>query len=81
MGELLANRLDRDWIRASVTDYRFKPRAADLYTKERKKEKKKKEKGKNGENLKQYVHACMPRCFTEYRVALMYTLSYSQDWV
>lgn len=48
MGELLANRLDRDWVRASVPDYRFKPRAADLYTKEKQKTKVRRKKWKRG---------------------------------
>lgn len=52
-GELLANRPDRDWARASVTDSRFKPHVADLYKRRKNLEKKR----KKGEDLKQHVHA------------------------
>lgn len=47
-----------DWTRASVTDYRFKPRAVDLCTKEKKSGEKRK-KGEIGQNFKHTM--CMPR--------------------
>lgn len=64
-GALLANRPDRDWARASVTDFRFKPHAADLYKRKKKgleKKRKKRKRRKLETDVRVHAHVYYSRC-------------------